>query len=264
MYYYILEQPKSRNVQVAQDKIKNILENVGIAGEIVTVSPARTTEELVEMGLFKQYNTIVAVGSDRHINKIATGLRHKNCAMGIIPINTSDLIYKLIGTTDLKEACENLKFRRLREINMGLIEPNKYFITQAEIQTNVSREATVTIINPGSDSYQAESTFSEIIISRSLYIFISDKYKDSNFLKNTWNWFTGNKTEESVSSILRGKKIKIETNEPMPVTMDGEIIAKTPIVAALLPRVLNVITKPARIKQEENKFREADEKTKNQ
>lgn len=245
-----MEQPKNRGVSKTQENIRDLLSLAGIAGEVVTVSPARTTEELVEMGLNKKYSTIVAVGNDRHINKVATHLQNTKCALGIIPINSSSLIHQLIGASDIKGACEILKYRKLKEINMGAIEPNKYFITQAEIQNSKSIPVTITVINQDFDSYQVDTTITELIISRNLYVFLNDKNQGPGFIKNSWAWLIGQKIANFQSSILRGKKIKIETKEPIPVTMDGDIVAKTPIVIILQPRVLKIITKPARIMEE--------------
>ena len=253
MYYYIMEQPKNRAMQSKQEYIRGIISNLGIIGEVVTVSPARTTEELVDMGVTKSYSTIVAVGSDRHINRIASLLKHKKPALGIIPLNCSELVSGLIGTNDIKEACNILKSRRLKEASLGLVEPNKYFITQAEIHSPKSEFASFTIINPGSDSYIAECSFTEIIISKNLYTFITDRLYNQNLIKNTWNWLVGKKNSDIVSSILRGKKIKIETENPVPVMLDNEIVAKTPIVVSYVPKALKIITKPARIVEEEKK-----------
>jgi len=246
-----MEQPKTRNIQKAQDNIRKVLSELGIIGEVVTVSPARTTEELVEMGISKNYSTIVAVGTDAHINKIATYIKNSHIVLGIIPIDGSPLLYQMIGASDIKELCELLRFRKLKEVSMGAIEPNKYFLTQVEIQSPVSANVKITIINPGSDSYIAETSMSEIIISKNLYVFVTDKHKDKNLIKNTFNWMIGKKNSVVDQSILRGKKIKIETDEPIPVTLDGVIIAKTPIVATLYQRALKIISKPARIVIEE-------------
>src|SRR3990167_10125412 len=132
---------------------------------------------------------------------------------------------------------------------MGLIEPNKYFLTQAEIQSNKSFETTVTVIEADFDSYQVNTTATEMIISKNNYLFINDKYKGPNVLKKSWAWLTGKHLPDIESSVLRGKKIKIETSLQMPVIMDGEIVAKTPIVTTLQPKVLKIITKPVRIEE---------------
>lgn len=253
MYYYIFEQPKSMSASRNQEKIRKILTDLGIIGEIVTVSPARTTQELTEMGLEKKYNTIVAVGADSHINKVGTYLKNKNTALGIIPVGSSQIVHQLIGVSEIKDACEILKYRKLKEISLAAVEPNKFFLTQVEIQTSNSVPVFITVINPGLDSYNVECTVSEMIVSRNLYLFMTDKFANYNLLKNTWSWLMGKKTPDNISSILRGRKIKVETNDPIPVTMDGEIIAKTPIVLTLYTRALKVITKPARMVDEKDK-----------
>jgi len=250
MYYYILEQPKNKAISKTQEYLRDLLGLLGIAGEVVTVSPARSTDELVEMGLSKKYNTIVAVGSDRHINKIASQMINTKCVLGIIPINASSLINQLIGVSELKEAAEILKYRKLKEVNMGLIEPNRYFLTQAEIQSIKPIKTTITVIGTNFDSYSIETNITELIISRNIYVLLNDKSRGPGLIKGTWSWLTGKKVADIESSILRGKKIKIETSVQVPVIMDGEIIAKTPIVASLQTRVLKIITKPDRIVEE--------------
>ena len=72
MYYYIMDSPKNISEKRTQEKIKNILGLLGITGETVTVTPARSIEELTNMGLAKKYSTIVAVGGDRWYNYSST------------------------------------------------------------------------------------------------------------------------------------------------------------------------------------------------
>lgn len=256
-----MEQPKNRATNKTQENIRDTLGFLGIAGETVTISPARTVEELVEMGLNKKYNTIVAIGSDRHINKIASLLQNKNCVLGIIPINASESIHQLIGAEDIKFACEVLKYRMLKEINISLIEPNKYFLTQAEIKTNKPMEISITVIEDNFDTYEINTTMTELIISRNLYIYFNDDTLGPGIVNKAWNWLVGKKTITNFPSLIRGKKIKIETPNPTPVIIDNEIVAKTPIVATLKPRALKIITKPARII--EDKKERKDEQTKN-
>ena len=126
-------------------------------------------------------------------------------------------------------------------------------MTQIEIQTSNSLPVNITVINPGSDSYTLETTISEIVISRNLYLLMTDKYINYSFIRNTWDWMIGKKQVDITSSIIRGKKIKIESASPIPVTMDGEIIAKTPVVLSLYCKALKIITKLARIVDDKRK-----------
>lgn len=250
MYYYLMEQPKTKYMIRTQEIIRDTLRDFGITGETVTVSPARTTEELVEMGLSKKYSTIVAVGSDKHINKIATYLQYSKCALGIIPISASMLIHQLIGTSDIKEACEILKYRKLKDVSLGLIEPNKYFITQIELQSFKPIETKITIMCTQTEGYYTTTPITELVVSRNLFVLLTDKTKGKGLFHSTLSWLSGKKKPDNEPSVLRGRRVKIETAEPHPITMDGEIVAKTPIVVSIRPRVLKVITKPARINEE--------------
>jgi len=72
MYYYIFESPKNSRERQLFEKIRDVARTFGIAGEITQSSPARTPDELTKMGLEKNYSTIIAIGTNSHINKIIT------------------------------------------------------------------------------------------------------------------------------------------------------------------------------------------------
>jgi diacylglycerol kinase family enzyme len=94
MYYYIFESAKNTSQKNLHEKIKDYLGFLGIAGETMTVSPARSVEELTQMGIEKKYSTIVAVGGDVLINKIASLIQGTEIVLGIIPIEASEQINK--------------------------------------------------------------------------------------------------------------------------------------------------------------------------
>ena len=122
-----------------QEKVKDTLGDLGIAGETVFPSPARTIEELASLGILKGYSTIVAVGSEKIVNKIVTALinqkSNKDTVLGVIPEDYTSKIAKRIGVSDYKEACQALKYRKLETVDACCIEPNKYFMTEAVIDS---------------------------------------------------------------------------------------------------------------------------------
>lgn len=247
MYYYIFESAKNASQKNLQEKIKDYLGFLGIAGETVTVSPARSVEELTQMGLDKKYSTIVAVGGDILINKIASRIQGTEIVLGIIPINASELICKKIGAYDYKTACENLRYRRTKQLDLAFIEPNKYFLTSANIITNKATPCTMEI-----DDCQISSTFTQIAISSNLTLMIIDETRDNNFFAKTLNWLSGKETPESNISILKGKKIKINTTESLPVLINDEIVAKTPISVRTKFKALKIIVERDKIEKTKN------------
>lgn len=241
MYYYIIESAGKKS-EVWQEKVKSILGDIGIAGETVTPSPARTVEELASLGIVKGYSTIVAVGSEKTANKIATAIinRHENndVVLGVIPENYDTAIARKIRVKDLKHACETLKYRKLEVADACFIEPNKYFLTEATIDTIKTVDAYLK-----TDSIQAGFSFNRILIKPGLTVNVEDS-SGGNTNKSIFNWLLGKKkvSNDIHSSLFHDKKFKLETpGFSLPIISDGEIIAKTPIILQNRPKVLKII-----------------------
>jgi len=237
-----------------QEKIKDILGDLGIAGETVQPTAARTIEELASLGIMKGYSTIVAVGSEKLVNKIVTALINqkgtKETVLGIIPSDFDGMLARRIGARDIREACQALKFRKLQTIDACQIEPNKYFLTEAVIETSRAVDAYMTL-----DQTQAGLIFNRIVIKPGLKIQIFDQSQQTiNKFKEFWAKLFG-KTYEAkdiYTSIFYSKKIKLETlGRILPVKVDDEIITKTPLVCSARPKALKIICTRDTIKSKE-------------
>lgn len=242
MYYYIME-PASKKIANWQDKVKDVLGDLGIAGETVLPSPARNVEELANLGIVKGYSTIVAVGSENLVNKVVSAVINqkngKEVVIGIIPDNFDGRLAKRIGVTDLKDACNALKFRKLETIDACLIEPNKYFMTECIIETGIPGDCYLTL-----DQVQAGLPFNKIKIEPGLKINIYDESKSFLSGKKFFNWIFGKKDKDIFSSFFQSNRLKIETpKKAFSVKVDGEVIAKTPIICQNKPKVLKLIIK---------------------
>lgn len=262
MYYYIMEQPHGSAERKFQKKIKDMVGMLGLAGETAAVSPARTVEELVEIATFKEYNTIVAVGGDQLINKIASLICGKEAVLGVIPINTSPLINNILGIKDdnINEAFVTLKKRYLKVIDLAYLYPQSYFLTQAEIKTSQPIEVELEI-----DQVKTTTKITDlIIVSPAINTIVNNEYEfeqsdnrlniylannrecPSDIIKFT-HWFLGRKTIDHTSSLFRARKIIINTSSPIPIFIDGKIIDKTPVIITTKPKALKIITRRGRI-----------------
>ncbi len=252
MYYYILEQPKSDSSISIQRKIKNLLAFYGIVGEISRVSPARNIEELTEIALAKQYNTIVAVGSDYLVNQIISYLQNRECILGIIPINTSPLINKLIGSSNIKSACLALKERKVKIIDLAYISPNKYFSTVATLSNSTPTLATIYFDKCSTNvRFTNISIYSPTIIDSNgepqIYLNIQNSQEGPSTINKTLNWLFGKSLKNNSKSYLRMKHLVIDTPEPIPVIIDNKIVAKTPVEIKIKKHALKIITSRAKI-----------------
>lgn len=236
MYYYILESPSSRAVRQQYQRIRDILTNLGIGGEMVSASPARTAMELTDTGIQKGYSTIVAVGGDRHVNTVATCLKNR-AVLGIIPIEASAEVQELAGTNDLKTACESLKQRRLVSHSLVLAEPDRLIFLDAFIQPPKLAKVNVVVDN----RVRANAYFQLIRVNRSLELTIESSYERS--ARKVLGIFSVKAEPLRSFSSFHGRVIRVLTEPELPLTAGGEAIAQTPIQFRLLPDALKLITR---------------------
>jgi diacylglycerol kinase family enzyme len=130
MYYYIFDIRQCKN-KAQGEKIKDYLSLLGIGGEYVFPSQARSAGELVKDALGRNFSTIVAIGNDELINNVATELVGEKAAFGIIPLNASEQINKLVNGYDWKQAATNLRYRKIKEIKLGQMENRPAFFNRS-------------------------------------------------------------------------------------------------------------------------------------
>lgn len=243
-----MESPKAKIVS-RQEKIKDILGNLGIAGETVVPSAARTIEELTHLGIIKGYSTIVAVGPESLVNKVITVLatqkEAKNVVLGIIPDDFNGQIAQKIGIRDVHAACNALKTRKLETIDLCLLEPNKYFITEGIIETFFNQEIYFSI-----DNLKGKALTNKVIIKPGLEVYFSDKALQGSPFSSFSRWLFGKKQQDVFSSYFKTKKIRVESQNNLPLKVSGETIAKTPFNVHSRSRILKIIVSRDRIKQE--------------
>lgn len=251
MYYYIIEPSRGKIGIRYQEKVKDILGDLGIAGETVSPSAARSIEELTHLGAVKGYSTIVAVGSESLINKVITVLATekiaKEAVLGAIPDDFTSTIARRIGVNDLYSACNALKFRKLETINLCLIEPNKYFLTEAIIESFRNKEVFFSM-----ETIKGKAWARKVVIRPGLEIKLYDQSLEGGLVKKFLNWLFGKKEKDIYTSSFVTKRIRFESErENLAIKVSGEIVAKTPATFSNRPRLLKMIVARDRIKEKE-------------
>jgi len=236
MYYYVLESPASRSVRQSYQRLRDILTNLGIAGEMVTASPARTPTELSQMGISKGYSTIVAVGSDDHIDEVAVSSLGR-AVLGIIPIEASKEVTDLIGVSDLKAASETLKRRRLTTLPVAVIEPDSAFFLTARIVPAKIAKVSMVLDN----KVRIHSYFNSLTIDRGLNIYLGSHHTSEK--KKFLGLFGGGSETLTSQSYFHAKQVRIVTEPSLPLMVGSAKVAETPLDLRLLPESLKLITK---------------------
>lgn len=234
MYYYIFDIKKCRKKSLVVD-IKNYLSSLGISGEFSYPSTAYSTKELVNLGLSKKYNTIVGIGDDEIANEIAEALHGKTEAMGLIPIEATSDLEQLIGARSWKEACQNLRYRRISEIKVGKTANGKTFLTNVRLDFKKPTEVTLEF-----KDYIVKSLATNIMISnyKTEINKIGDDYLDiimqsvgpekSKIFKRISLFMGLNDRKEKSLSLFRARSLRIFTSSQIPIFSHNQLLAKTP------------------------------------
>ncbi len=236
MYYYIMEPPPSRAVRQTYQRLRDLLTNLGIAGEMMAASPARTPEELALMGLERGYSTIVAVGGDAFVNYIAQTIIGQ-AVLGIIPIGESLQAAELIGTSNMRTAAEFLKFRRLSTFNTVTVDPDTLLFLDGVIEP--PQLAKVNLVIDG--KLRGYAYFNKIMITRNLEIKIESQHLIEP--KKVLGLFSVGGTVMKSVSQFHGRNIRLTTEPELALTIDRRPVARTPMQLRLNPNSLKVITK---------------------
>ncbi len=239
MYFYIFEQPKSISGAKQHTKIKDYLSSIGIPGQYNTASPARSAEEITTMGLERGFNTIVAVGSDHIVNKIAKVVSASDKAvLGVIPTDENQSISRLINTKSWKDACDSLKQRFLTTTKLMYLPPNKFFITDAQIYSQGENLTTLVL----DSRCQIQFNFTQIIIHPGMTIEITDNNYRRNVITKGINWLLGKEIKPNAYSIFHAKKFSITSKKSLFVLVNREIVAKSPFSMEIKEKSLKIIT----------------------
>lgn len=243
MYYYIFELSKELGGIKFLDRTKEILSDLGISGEIVVPTAARPAEELALMGIEKGYSSIVVVGSEKLVNRVASVLQNNlEVSMGIVPTNPKSSLHEIIGSKDLVSALKVLTEHSIKYINLGLIEPNKYFLNKAYVFAPKPTNINFQIDN----SYRGAAIVTQAIISSDLTLELESETKQG-VLSLIASSIKGSKPKLLKSKLKAQQKIEINTLRPLPVVSEREIIAQTPIKVTFKSQVLKIIVSRDRI-----------------
>lgn len=243
MYYYITEPARTSGEQRALEQARELLTNLGISGEFVTTSAARSIEELAELGVAKRYSTIVAIGSDRLINEVATLLAGTPYIFGALPLHNPAALQLATGITSITEAAEALKYRRVRDSAIARIEPNKYFLTEVSLRTQQPVPIKLTI-----DKAHVQLEVTSLRISGGGTILTDNEFAVGSSLQQWFGRLTGKTVDRSrYVSRFHANRFVVEADQNYPVYLGSEVIARTPLAIEIIPEALKLITKRDRL-----------------
>lgn len=249
MYYYIFESPKNSTERAYFEKIKDTAREFSIINDSAQASPARSCEELTEMAIAKQYSTIIAVGSDNHINRVVSQIVKSrpthSLVFGLISTDQSSLLYERWGFKRPEDACEMLKFRKVEPFDIGLVAPDHFFLSSASITTKKPTRVFIEI-----DRFKVEAMINHIEVSNNLYVLLERFIKDTSLVRSILGWISGQENVYADRSVFKGRIIKISSQEKLTVKIADYAVSHTPVEIYRKHNGLNIITKRDRVIQD--------------
>jgi diacylglycerol kinase family enzyme len=248
MYYYIFDIKKCKK-RAFIEAIKSTLSELGISGEYNYILPSQSAEELASVGLKRGYSTIIAVGGDDLINSVANCMIGKKEAMGVIPLDISNSMASLLGVSGWREACESLRFRRIKEMFTGRAANGEHFLTEAYIDLSHPTEITVEfknyIIQVQAKNFMISNFHPGIkkIGNDYLDVIIESEPKVSHSLVNQIKSLFAQKVivDSRRMSIIHARSMRIFTKKPITLLAGGKVIGKTPQLVESTESMLRLI-----------------------
>jgi diacylglycerol kinase family enzyme len=263
MYYFVFEQPANNQTSRLHDHIRLLLEDLKISKEVVKANPVQSPEELTREGLAKRHNTVVVVGSDHTINRVASVVGpNETTVLGIVPTSPESTFKGLLGIKNWQEACEILPGRRLINANMTQIGESYHFLTHVRIlpgQTKEAYQRKKAQFKIDLGTYDVAVKTDEIVVANALIDIesgqiIKNTIEDgkidiciparSHKTRTLFGLF-GSETsiDAKTLSLFHETKVKIESEQAVAVLAGNDIVAKTPVTFHVSDHLLKIIIK---------------------
>ncbi len=240
MYYFIFEQPLTRKQSELAQQIEDTVVADGIAGELVVADAYTDIDQLLAAAHHKDFHTVVVVGSPRLANHVAARLIRYEMALGIVPWDAAPSLNELIGCHDWQSAVAAVKKRRWKYVALGRLGDQGVFLSSATLDIKRSSE----IIRLRTKSYAALFNATSVSLRCTTH-----GLKDHHVIFECetvapeltgWQKFWGKKMDGPQSRFAL-ESFTLESETPLNIILDGEVIATTPVGVSTLPRAVRLI-----------------------
>lgn len=240
MYYFIFEQPLTRKQSEVAQQIEDAVVAGGIAGELAVADVYTDIDGLLASAHHKGFQTVVVVGSARLANHVAARLIRYEMVLGIVPWEEAPSLAELTGTPDWQSAIPALKQRRWRYAALGRLGDQGVFLSRVILQIKRSSE----IVRLRTTDYAVLFNATNVSLTCT-----AAGLKEHHVLfechtvapeLSGWNRLWGKKVEGPFSRFTM-EDFWLESEVTLPITLDSETIATTPVRVSTLSRAVRLI-----------------------
>lgn len=246
MFFYLYDKlTQDKKLEGVVTQVEHRLIDLGINGRVERMSVFKNMRELIEDSIKREAHTVVAVGNDATFSKALTAVApFPAVSLGFIPVVPDTVFGKLLGIPVGPEACDILSKRLLYQADLGRIQKT-FFLTSAELPAQPG----ITVECDGLFSVSALKPETQIRIDTIGPVLTQGIHRlarsDDGLLEvvitppSSKGLFTRSRNEQD--SVFPVAHVKIKAHESLPVSVDGEVVAKTPCEIEVLPRAIKLI-----------------------
>ncbi len=240
MYAYIFDSfLQERKYQHDLGQIENRLATLGIQGRSEKMTILKNIQEASRQAIKRGVETLVVVGNDATITKVLPQVVDQKVTLGLIPLGPDQTIARVLGIPDGLPACDILSRRIVRRLDLGranaayflysLVAPStvtvdcggKYSIT------SLDPSGTLTVANfpIGQGHGRPDDGQLELVVT-------------PGQAGRGWGGFrrTGS------TSVFPLTKAKLTSaGDPATLTLDGQVMIKTPVTLEVARKKIGVI-----------------------
>ena len=128
MYCYIYDDfVQERKFERELAAIEARITDLGLQGKIVRLALFRHPNEIIEREVALGVKTIVVVGNDETVHKVANAIVDHHMVLGIIPMGTPNSMARILGIPNGVAACDVLTKRNIEKLDAGRVNDHRFF-----------------------------------------------------------------------------------------------------------------------------------------
>lgn len=240
MHCYLVDQFVSdRRYEHELNRIEARLAEIGIRDRFEKLTILKNLREVVDEAVRRGSQTLVAVGDDRTVSKLVSLAARYNLTLGLIPVGPQQTIAQYLGIPAGVDACDVLSRRVIETVDLGQVG-DRYFLLSLDLpagdyqlecdgqyRVSLARSAPLSVRNFGASGgrHNPKDGILEAVIGEG----------------PKRGFFSGWFRSSSEPSVFPVRRLTVTAAQPLPLTLDGQTVVKTPVTVEAKPRKLKVI-----------------------
>lgn len=227
--------------------IESRIIELGINGRVEKLTPLRNMKELLEAGLKHEAHTVVVVGNDATFIRALNIVASYPTILGYIPFPGPTVLGTIFGLGNSLTACDVLSRRIVTAVNLAKANQSYFLgtlIVDNATTLKVGCDDHYTITNQAAIAKLAIENFGNITSSsqsNQIYGKHSKLHLTLQPLKTKRSLFKQTTVPQIPTQVFANKFTLTHLEQPLTVTIDGEIKLKTPLTITLKPKQLKII-----------------------